>query len=82
MMSTQSIVMVVFIGGPLHGTWKQLVDPPDFYTHDLQNGAMVPYTMRPTLALTPGHAVYAPVGMSLSAIADMASSVTPAPPFD
>jgi hypothetical protein len=75
-MSTEDTSTVIFIGGPLHGTWKGFDTLPEYYAHDLPDGGMVPYTRRPTLALLPGHAVFAPVGMSLSAIANLALSVS------
>ena len=74
-MSAEHISFVLFIGGPLHGTWKGFDTLPEYYAHDLPDGGLVPYTPRPTLALLPGQALFAPVGMSLSAIAYLAASV-------
>jgi hypothetical protein len=75
-MSTEDTSMVVFIGGPLHGTWKGFDTLPEYYAHDLPDGGMVPYTRRPMLALPPGYTIYAPVGMSLNAIANLVAAVS------
>jgi hypothetical protein len=73
-------VWALFIGGPLHGTWHQLPDGLAPFEHYLADGGMVPYVPRESIALAPGHAAFAPVGMTDIAIAELATHVPPMPP--
>lgn len=60
--------MVLFVGGPLHGQRTSWTNPPNYHPHATAGG-MVPYS-RCNLSVTVEgvDAVYAPVGMSESAI--------------
>jgi hypothetical protein len=65
----QSVVLL-FVGGPLHGLRANWVDPPTYYPHPTEDG-MVPYSRRTTPSTVADvDAVYAPVGMTDSAFVE------------
>ena len=80
MKSTLQPVWALFIGGPLHGTWCELPCVVSRYEHLLDDGGMVPYGARFTLALSPGKLAFAPVGMTDYLVAELAAQVPAAPP--
>jgi len=59
--------MVLFVGGPLHGTSHKWDDPPDYHPHVTTSG-MVPYSRQHTAAPEGFDPLYAPVGMAQNAI--------------
>jgi hypothetical protein len=78
--SAHDSVWLLFIGGPLHGSWRELPGPVARYEHHLDDGGMVPYAPRVALAQTPGQVVFAPVGMTDQAISELAAGFVTGPP--
>ena len=66
--SAENNLVVLFIGGPLHGTSLELASPPDYYPYTTMSG-MVPYS-RTCITTVLADAIYAPVGMKESAVID------------
>ena len=78
----ESMVLVTFVGGPLHGAQRELI-PSEHIEHDLPDGGRVRYVRRVLLAQRPDrspdqvwrHIAYAPLGMSDWAFFDLARSL-------
>lgn len=67
-MYSNNLFMVLFVGGPLHGTKHPWENPPDYHPH-VTSAGMVPYTRCDLVDDYPGvGAIYAPVGMTRVAI--------------
>ncbi|WP_036169749.1 hypothetical protein [Noviluteimonas dokdonensis] len=73
------IVIVTFVGGPLHGLQQALDSPAEQFWRDLPNGSALLYGRRWMSADdggdSPAHAVYSPVGMSEHAFRELLPTV-------
>lgn len=71
------VLTILFVGGPLHGTVRVWPGAPDYHPHAMDHGAMVPYTRRTDIpAIAGADAIYAPVGMTYTAITESLSHLS------